>query len=413
MNIADSAGQRSGRGRPDQARALRDCARRPRRRRDLVAAMPIRRIGVTLGLTGLLLTGAAAAPGGIGPAAFAAGHQTGWRIVPSPNRARSGDNTLMQVSAGPATSAWAVGYDGQLGSFRTLAERWNGAKWALARSPNPSPLDNVLYGVATLSRTSAWAVGYDLANVSPTAYHRALIEHWNGSTWQVVPTPRAGPSDSDLWGVTALSATNAWAVGNENTGTFRFRPLVEHWNGHAWGLVRVPSPPLTGVGASLFGVAATSPRNIWAVGNYATGTRFQPLIEHFNGARWALVHAPVPGSAQLNRISLDTPGNGWAVGIRGTFPHTQARWGVRASTSARPLPGITGEVTGAQWWPFQCSMRAWVCGKVPRVPTAQPLRGVSREIRFSCAEPGTGAGTSAQWAPLKCSISGWNRVAVA
>jgi hypothetical protein len=64
-----------------------------------------------------------------------------------------------------------------------------------------------------------------------------------------VPTPRAGPSDSDLWGVTALSATSAWAVGNENTGTFptfRFRPLVEHWNGTAWTLTPVPSPPPRG-----------------------------------------------------------------------------------------------------------------------------------------------------------------------
>ena len=289
--------------------------------------MPIRQVGVTLCLAGLLLTAAAAAPGGTGPAAFAAGHQTGWRIVPRPNGVRSGSNTLVQVSAGPATSAWAVGYDGQPGNFRTLAERWNGSKWALARSPNPSVLDNALFGVATLSRTSAWAVGYDAPNVSPIAYHRALIERWNGSTWQVVPTPRAGPSDSDLWGVAALSATNAWAVGNENTGTyptFRFRPLVEHWNGHAWTLMPVPSPPLTGTGATLGSVAATSPRNIWAVGNYATGTRFQPLIEHFNGARWALVPAPVPGSAQLNRISLDTPRNGWAVGTRGTFPHAQA-----------------------------------------------------------------------------------------
>jgi hypothetical protein len=308
--------------------------------------MPIRWIGITLGLAGLLATGAAAAPGGTGPAAFAAGHQTGWRIVPSPNGVRYG-NTLVQVSAGPATSAWAVGYDGVPGNFRTLAERWNGSKWVLARSPSPSPLDNVLFGVAALSRVSAWAVGYDSPNVSPIVYHRALIEHWNGSTWRVVPTPRAGPSDSDLWGVAALSATNAWAVGNENTGTyptFRFRPLVEHWNGHAWSLVRVPSPPLTGTGATLGSVAATSPRNIWAVGNYAIGTRFQPLIEHFNGARWALVPAPVPGSAQLTRISLDTPGNGWAVGIRGTISHTQAlieHWNGHhwAPTASPAIPG--------------------------------------------------------------------------
>jgi hypothetical protein len=290
------------------------------RRGGRVAALSGRRTAVTLGLAGLLLGGAAAAPGPLAPAAFAAGHGTGWRIVPSPDGARFGDNALVQVSAGPGSRAWAVGYDGGAGKFRTLIQHWDGARWAVVRSPSPSPFDNVLAGVATLSRASAWAVGYNLVN----GYHRALIEHWDGTAWRVVPTPRAGPSDSDLWGVTALSATNAWAVGNENTGAFRFRPLVEHWNGTAWTLVRVPSPPLTGVGATLSGIAATSPRNIWAVGNYQTGTRFQPLIEHFNGAHWTLIPAPTPGSALLDRISLQAPGNGWAVGIRGAVPHTQA-----------------------------------------------------------------------------------------
>jgi hypothetical protein len=116
-------------------------------------------------------------------------------------------------------------------------------------------------------------------------------------------------------------------VGNENIGAFRFRPLIEHWNGTAWTQVRMPSPPLRGVGASLFGVAGTSPRDIWAVGNYDTGTRshrFQPLIEHWDGKHWSLIPAPVAGSAQLNQISLQAPGNGWAVGISGAGSRTQA-----------------------------------------------------------------------------------------
>jgi hypothetical protein len=281
-----------------------------------VAAPWVRRVGITLSLAGCVLIGAAVAPG---PVALAAGHPVGWRIVPSPNGSRFGDNTLVQVSAGSAASAWAVGYHGGAGTFRTLIQRWDGARWAVVRSPSPSPFDNVLAGVATLSRASAWAVGYDLVN----GYHRALIEHWDGTAWRVAPTPRAGPSDSDLWGVTALSATNAWAVGNENIGAFRFRPLIEHWNGTAWTLVRVPSPPLAGTGASLFGVAAASPRDIWAVGGYDTGKRFQPLIEHFNGAHWALIPAPTPGSTMLSRVSLQAAGNGWAVGIRAAVPNTQ------------------------------------------------------------------------------------------
>ncbi|HEY5985286.1 MAG TPA: hypothetical protein VIV12_02725, partial [Streptosporangiaceae bacterium] len=96
---------------------------------------------------------------------------------------------------------------------------------------------------------------------------------------------------------------------------------------------------------SLFGVAAASPRNIWAVGGYDTGTRFQPLIEHWNGAHWSLVPAPTPGSAQLSRISLQAPGNGWAVGSRGASPaSTQAlteHWDGRHWTTVRS-PVIRG-----------------------------------------------------------------------
>jgi hypothetical protein len=303
----------------DTARLARSGPRLGRR----TVALSVRHAGVTLGLVAFLLGAAAVAPG---PAAFAAGGSTDWSIVPSPNGARNGENALVQVSAGSAASAWAVGYDGNNGNFRTLIERWNGARWAVVPSPSVGPLDNVLSGVTTLSASSSWAVGYTSVNVPPRIYHRAMIEHWNGSTWRVVPAPQAGTSDSDLWGVTALSATNAWTVGNVNVGSFQFRPLIEHWTGTAWHLVHAPSPPLTGTGASLFGVAATSPGDIWAVGNYAVGKRFQPLIEHFNGTRWALIPAPVAGSAELNRISLLTPSNGWAVGLRAasTPAHTQA-----------------------------------------------------------------------------------------
>jgi len=250
----------------------------------------------------------------------------------------------MEVSAGSAASAWAVGYTGGAGTFRTMVQRWNGSRWAVVPSPNVSSLDNVLSGVDTVSADDAWAVGYANRATSRGLFHRSLIEHWNGSTWRVVPAPQAGTEDNDLWAVTALSATNVWAVGNENVGRFTFRPLVQHWNGRAWTLVRVPSPPLTGTGASLFGVAAASPRDIWAVGGYDTGTRFQPLVEHFNGDRWTIIPAPVAGSAVLNRVSLLPSGTGWAVGSRGAGPHARAlieRFDGRHWTAV-PTPQVPG-----------------------------------------------------------------------
>ena len=377
-----------------------DClvAARWPRRGGLAPALSVRRAGVTLGLAGCVLGGAAAPLSGLSPAAAAAGPRDGWSIVAGPNGSRV-DNTLVGVSAGSATSAWAVGYDGGAGAFRTLTERWNGSAWAVVPSPSPSQLDNVLTGVATASPTSAWAVGYAVRG-----YHRALIEHWDGSAWRVVPSPRAGRLDSDLWGVTALSPANAWAVGNENIGGFRFRPLIEHWNGAAWTLVPAPSPPLRGVGASLFSVAATSPRDIWAVGNYDTGTRFhrfQPLIEHWNGARWSIVPAPVPGSAQLSQISLQAPDDGWAVGIRGAVPSTQAliehwdghRWTEVSSPVIKgsSLAGVLALTPHLAWAVGNCPLphggfrtlierwngRAWTVTSSPNRDRSSELLGIA------------------------------------
>jgi hypothetical protein len=40
----------------------------------------------------------------------------------------------------------------------------------------------VLTGVAVLSHAYAWAVGYQGST-------KTLIEHWNGFSWKVVPSP--------------------------------------------------------------------------------------------------------------------------------------------------------------------------------------------------------------------------------
>ena len=96
-----------------------------------MTTLSARHAGVTLGLAGFLLSSATVAPGGAGPAADTAGHGTGWSIVSSPNPSRTADNTLVQVSAGSATNAWAVGYSGGVGSFRTMIQRWNGSRWTV------------------------------------------------------------------------------------------------------------------------------------------------------------------------------------------------------------------------------------------------------------------------------------------
>ena len=52
-----------------------------------------------------------------------------------------------------------------------------------------------------------------------------------------MPTPSIGVTRASLAGVAALGPNNVWAVGTTITGT-----LVEHWNGAAWSVVPSPSP---------------------------------------------------------------------------------------------------------------------------------------------------------------------------
>ncbi|MCP2337091.1 hypothetical protein [Actinomadura rupiterrae] len=58
--------------------------------------------------------------------------------------------------------------------------------------------------------------------------------------WRLTATPDAGAEFRD---VTALSAKDAWAVGNRK-GT----PLVRHWNGRTWTKATLPK---TAAGAYL------------------------------------------------------------------------------------------------------------------------------------------------------------------
>ena len=93
--------------------------------------------------------------------------------------------------------------------------------------------------MAATSASNAWAVG----TTSTTAtVGQTLIEHWNGTAWKQVPSPNPSTTHSVLFGVTATSATNAWAFGEYNPFGPGAKILIAHWNGTAWKQVPSPNP---------------------------------------------------------------------------------------------------------------------------------------------------------------------------
>ena len=220
----------------------------------------------------------------------------------SPNP--GGNNTIVGVSATSATDAWAVGYYRNESTHidDTLILHWNGRRWSQVESPNPGKYRNRLSGVSADSATDAWAVG--LSNFKTGA--RSIILHWDGSAWSRVKIPR-----SYLSGVSVDSAGDAWAVGS----------AILHWDGTAWSKVKNPHP---GRGGILLGVSADSAGDAWAVGRYRKATTHadESLVLHWNGLSWSRVEAPSPGRhlSELDGVSAESPTDAWAVGYYENAP---------------------------------------------------------------------------------------------
>src|ERR1700692_3270935 len=61
--------------------------------------------------------------------------------------------------------------------------------------------------------------------------------------WSVVPSANVPSYSNVLYGVAAVSASNVWAVGyyQNNSGTTG-PSLIEHWNGSKWRIISSPNP---------------------------------------------------------------------------------------------------------------------------------------------------------------------------
>jgi hypothetical protein len=184
--------------------------------------------------------------------------------------------------------------------------------WTIIDSPNPSANGNQLYGVSVISETDAWAVG-TFVNQSANAF-QTLAMHWDGARWTITPTPNPFPGADHLKKVAAVAPNDVWAIGGHGVS------YSLHWDGVAWRTVPTQNPGFINY---LNDIAVVSANDIWAVGSLDEGgaSRIHTLIEHWDGASWTRIPSPnvlMPsGSAypsRLNSVEVVSANNVWAVG---------------------------------------------------------------------------------------------------
>jgi hypothetical protein len=275
--------------------------------------------------------------------------------VASPNP--FGDsNQLYAVSGSSSQDVWAVGQGYTLGTTnQTLIEHWDGARWSVVPSPNQGDHSNFLYGVAAVSSTDAWAVGY----TSDGANSKALIEHWDGAEWTIVPAPDPGTGQA-LSAVTAISATDVWAVGTAASANGTSHLLAIHWDGGSWS-VRSPARTERAI-LNLEGVSGTASNDVWAVGQTYGGLKIGTLTEHWDGTAWDRVRGPSSNESFLRAVDAVATDDVWAVGYerrQGSYPLTLIQhWdGAAWSTVTSPnqpqgsnfLYGVTASSRDEAW----------------------------------------------------------------
>jgi hypothetical protein len=202
------------------------------------------------------------------------------------------------VAAVASNDVWAVGYQNVGSSINTLIEHWDGTSWSVVASPKlPNGAD--LQTATAVSSTDVWAAG-DI-NVSEEG---VLIEHWDGTSWSVVSSP-AFNGKGPIYGISADASNDVWAVGGVTS---------LHFNGSSWSAV-------TGVSTVNMGsVTALSPTNVWAVGigPGATKNSFpRGTIVHWDGTSWKIVSSPWPNtrvSGGLGSVAAVSANDIWATG---------------------------------------------------------------------------------------------------
>lgn len=256
---------------------------------------------------------------------------TTWTLATVANPAGATRSVLLDVSCTETTACTAVGgYVGESGRQTTLVERWNGTAWAVQTSANPAGSENsVLQNVSCSEGSRCVAVGDWLNRGS----WRTLAESWNGTTWSIeTATSLAGASFDILEGVSCreVCLVAGWATEGGGGNVARAQVRAD------WVAESLSS---TAELPALDGVACASESACVGVGSSIEG----PLAYLWNGSAWSALSPNAAEGGDFDGVSCPTSSFCAAVGWRGETLRTLAeQWdGSAWTTKTTPNPGST------------------------------------------------------------------------
>jgi len=220
---------------------------------------------------------------------------------------------LEAVWGSAADDVWAVGLNATL--------HWDGKTWA--SEPGPSGSVYALWGT---SANDLWGIG-------ATDGHSRAIFHWDRIAWTTFVSDGTADSPGSLTGIWGSGPNDVWAVGHLRYST---KALLYHWDGTSWSV----DDTMTGYPGYLWG---SGPNDVWAAGlggvmhfDGATWSNttidqtkdFGPIWGASASDVWLAARSPDPAVTSTEVLRWN--GSAWSPVIDGPKQTVQAFWGSRA-----------------------------------------------------------------------------------
>jgi hypothetical protein len=209
----------------------------------------------------------------------------------------TGTDTLLSGLWGfSSTDVYAVGVGpGDDDRYPGVILHYQGSGWAAVPGPVPDKLFvfTELIGIWGASSSDVFVSGssLDLSDTYDPDQEVGLLGHFDGQRWSRMVTPAFGAS-TYLTNLAGTSGTDVWAIGTSDPcseGCDQLTAMILHYDGRQW------SESFGRIGDTYTGIWATSPNDVWAVGENQAGNA---IVVHFDGSSWTRgepLSSPIPG----------------------------------------------------------------------------------------------------------------------
>ncbi|MEV3973031.1 hypothetical protein AB0K68_33675 [Streptomyces sp. NPDC050698] len=257
----------------------------------------------------------------------------GWSALPVP--AAAPPVTVSDLAARGPGEAWATGFEQTADGLRPLLYGWDGKAWSrdttFPGAGEPGRLGKVQF------------VGEETWIFHQRAETGEILRRSAGG-WSTVPLPRT------LWTYQDFAAVPgaAWVVGEDDTGL-----KVLHHDGSGWTTRSAPDGVLY-----FMGITARTATDAWAWADTSTGTG----VLRWNGTAWKDAKVPLPPNSNVHTILLEPSGRVTIGGSRyteGVVRTYLLTWNGHAwRTTYPPLGDTSAEAMvrgpdGALWLPVR------------------------------------------------------------